>query len=278
MEAKLIIYEQQRYEMYEKYRKYMLIGILTAIFIVGFIFLILAANIKRDYDRFVKSTVIDGLIKNMYEEASYSPNQMMDIGYIRSLGLYKRPDRWFGEDYFQGTYKGVKFACSEVTLQEERESTDSKGNTRYYYVNYFNGRFYSFTFEKVFKERLQIMERRSNGRVSGKLTKFETESIEFNKKFNTYATDQHYVFYQLTPLIQLNLLQFESMHRGTIQALYQRNTLDIAVNDSKDTLNLSLKNPLTKESLAPVMAEIQMPAAIINEFNLDSDKFKELGF
>lgn len=276
MEAKLITYEQKRYEMYEQYKKYTLIGYLTLIFLIGFIFLILASNIKREYDKFIKSTVIDNLIKDMYEESVYEPNQMMNIDYIQSLSMYRRPDRWFGEDYFSGTYKGVKFACSEVTLQERREQRDSKGNRRVYYVNFFNGRFYSFTFEKQFEERLQVIERRSNGMVSGRMQKFDTESIEFNKTFNTYATDQHYVFYQLTPVIQLNLLQFENMHRGTVQVLYQGNTLDVAVNDSLNTLHLDIKTPLTMENLQPIVQDIQMPAAIINEFNLDSDKFKNL--
>lgn len=276
MEAKLMIYEQKRYEMYEKYKKYQLIGILTLIFVVGFVFLILASNIKREYDQFVKSTVIDSLIKDMYDEAKYEPEQMINIDYIRSLSMYRRPDRYFGEDYFSGMYKGIRFACSEVTLQERRESRDSKGNRRVYYVDFFKGRFYSFTFEKTFEERLQVIERRSNGTVSGKLKKFETESMEFNKTFNTYASDQHYVFYQLTPVIQLNLLQFENMHRGTVQVLYQGNSLDVAVNDSVNTLYLDIKTPLTMENLSPIVADIQMPAAIINEFNLTSDKFKNL--
>lgn len=277
MEEKLNKYEQERLLMYAKYKKYRLIGFLTLIVLVGLIFLILASNIKSKYDSFVKLNVIDGLIKEMYEDAKYEPDSMLNIQYINALGIYQSPDRWFGEDYFSGSYKGIKFACSEVRLQERRERTDSKGNTQVYYVDYFNGRFYSFKFEKSFKERLQIMEKRANGRVSGRLTKFDTESIEFNKKFNTYSTDQHYVFYQLTSVIQLNLLQFESIHRGTIQALYDKDTLDIAVNDSKNTLHLSIKTPLVKENLANVIHDIQMPAAIINEFNLDSDKFKNLG-
>ena len=233
MEEKLKKYEQERLLMYDKYKKYRLIGFLTLIILIGIIFLILASNIKSKYDNFVKANVIDGLIKEMYEEANYQPNNMININYINSLGIYQKPDRWSGEDYFSGKYKGISFACSEVKLQERRERRDSKGNVQVYYVDYFNGRFYSFVFEKEFKERLQIMEKRANGKVSGRLTKFETESIEFNKKFKTYATDQHYVFYQLTPVIQLNLLQFESIHRGTIQALYDKNRLDIAVNDSK---------------------------------------------
>lgn len=276
MGEKLSKYEQERLLMYAKYKKYRLIGFLTLIVLVGLIFLILASNIKSKYDSFIKSNVIDGLIKEMYADADYLPNSMINIQYINSLGIYQSPDRWFGEDYFSGTYKGISFACSEVRLQERRERRDSKGNTQVYYVDYFNGRFYSFTFEKEFKERLQIMEKRANGRVSGRLTKFDTESIEFNKKFNTYSTDQHYVFYQLTPVIQLNLLQFESIHRGTIQALYDKNRLDIAVNDSKNTLHLDLKTPLVRENLENVIHDIQMPAAIINEFNLDSDKFKNL--
>lgn len=276
MEEKLKKYEQERLLMYDKYKKYRLIGFLTLIILIGIIFLILASNIKSKYDNFVKANVIDGLIKEMYEEANYQPNNMININYINSLEIYQKPDRWSGEDYFSGKYKGISFACSEVKLQERRERRDSKGNVQVYYVDYFNGRFYSFVFEKEFKERLQIMEKRANGKVSGRLTKFETESIEFNKKFKTYATDQHYVFYQLTPVIQLNLLQFESIHRGTIQALYDKNRLDIAVNDSQNTLHLDIKTPLIKENLTKVIHDIQMPAAIINEFNLDSDKFKNL--
>lgn len=274
MEAKLTNYDLKRQELYKQYKKYMLIGVLTFIILVGFIFLIMAANVKKKYDTFVKTTLIDELIKEMYPDAVYNHNQMIDIKYIMSLGIVRRPDRWFGEDYFGATYKGVQFQCCDLTLQEERTTTDSKGNTRTYYVTYFRGRFYSFQVPRTFEHKLQVMEKGAGHKAPGKLKKYETESIEFNKKFNTYSTDQHYVFYQLTPVIQLTLLEFEKMHSGTVQVLYHTNKLDVLVNDSKNTLNLSIKTPLTKESLANIIEDIQMPAAIINEFNLDSDKFK----
>ena len=42
-------------------------------------------------------------------------------------------------------------------------------------------------------------------------------------------------------------------------------------------LKLKIKTPLTKDAVSHIIGDIEMPSAIINEFNLDSDKFKKIG-
>lgn len=51
------------------------------------------------------------------------------------------------------------------------------------------------------------------------------------------------------------------------------NELHVGINDNRDYFELSLKKPITEESLKPIINEIDLMAAIINELKLDSPKY-----
>ena len=70
------------------------------------------------------------------------------------------------------------------------------------------------------------------------------------------------------------LLELEALHRGSIVYCYQRNELHIGVNDRKDYMEFKIKTPISEETLDVFKGDIDLIPAIINEFRLDSSKFK----
>jgi hypothetical protein len=291
--------EERRLALYENYKKenkkgilfalggglIILVGVLATLpiffflgaipLIVGFVFFAKAGKHLTTFKAMFKNELILTLLKEQFIEPVYSQHDMISVPRILSTGMVKKPDRHSGEDYMRGSYKGVQFEVSDIDLKERVETRDSKGNVQVSYQTYFKGRWYVYTFERMFKEVLKIQEGRGFGMGSKGLVKIDTESIEFNKKFSILASTQEYGFYHITSSMIEKLLELEKMHRGTILYCYMNNELHIGVNDRRDYMELSIKTPINKESLKDFQADIDLIPAIINELRLDSSKFKK---
>ena len=260
-----------------------ILGVLTEvapIVFIGFGVLVVAvvffgkgfSHISK-YNKQIKSKLITTLLSDAYEDVYYDPNGGVSLNNILKTDTVKRPDRYSFEDYFRASYKGVQFETSDLDFKERVRHQDSKGNTYYTYETYFKGRWITYRFEREFKEGLKIIESRFGFNKKG-FEKMDTESIEFNKKFTIYTTSQEYGFYQITSSMIEKLLNLEKMHKGQIVYCFMDNELHIGINDRKDYLEVSYKKPLNEEGLKEVIDDIELIAAIVNEFRLDGDKFK----
>jgi hypothetical protein len=248
-----------------------IIGIIAIV--VGIIFLSIAYSHITAFSKSVKEKLIQALLQEAYEDVRYNEHAGIPLNQILKTDVVKRPDRYTMEDYFTATYHGVTFETSDLDFKERVQHRDSKGHTYYTYETYFKGRWITYKFEKEFSEGLKIIESRFGFNKRG-YEKFDTESIEFNKKFTIYATSKEYGFYQITSSMIEKLLKLEKMHKGQIVYCFIGNELHIGINDRKDYLEVSYKQPITEEGLKPVIDDIELIAAIINEFRLDSQKFK----
>lgn len=251
-----------------------LLIIAIIIFIVGIVFFAKAQSEASKYRDVIKNDLIHSLLENEFSDVSYSPAGTIALDRINGTGTVRKPDRFYGEDYIKGVYKGVQFEVSDVDLKERIETRDKNGNVVVTYETYFKGRWYIYQYPKRFDEILKIVEGRSSYVNRRNLEKFETESIAFNKKFNIFSSSQQFGFYLITSLMIEKLLHLESMHRGTILYCFQNNELHIGINDRKDYMELGIKTPLNEAALKNFMADIDIIPAIINEFSLNGPKFK----
>lgn len=297
---KLQALEEKRLTIVKAYKKEQLIGFilliigivsfvvglgseLSPLLVIGIILLVIATyffgKARRHHNTFrheVKRDLITSLLEDQFETVNYQPNQMINVSRINQVGLVKRPDRYEGEDYISGLYKGVKFEVSDINLKERHETRDSNGNRTVTYETYFKGRWYIYTFERKFNDVLKVVEGRFNSTDKRGLQKIETESIQFNKKYQVYSSTQEFAFYHITPSMIEKLLELEALHRGTIQYCFMNNELHIGVNDNHDYMEISLKKPINEASIKDFMADIDLIPAIINELRLDSQKFKSM--
>ncbi|AUD64838.1 hypothetical protein BK011_03795 [Tenericutes bacterium MZ-XQ] len=298
MNEKLQSIEQRRLEIEKNYKKNMMIGVLTlipaivlgglgvatelAILIVfGVIVLIVAvfffgkaSSEAAKYRKIIKRELIYALLAEEFEDVIYDPKSSIPVSRINATGTIKRPDRFYGEDYIKGSYKGVGFEVSDVDLKQRVEHRDKNGNVHVSYETYFKGRWYIYKFQKHFDQVLKVVEGRGSYVNRKNLIKFDTESIEFNKKFDIFATSQEFGFYLITSSMIEKLLELEKLHRGSILYCFMNNELHIGVNDRKNYLEFKLKTPINEETLGIFMSDIELIPAIINEFRLDSNKFK----
>lgn len=298
MNEKLTSIEQRRLEIAQKYKKHILVGVLTLIpaiisvalgainqltaliiigivvFIVSIFFFGQASAEASKFRKIIKRELIHALLAEEFDDVIYDPKSSIPVSRINGTGTIKRPDRFYGEDYIKGSYKGVGFEVSDVDLKERVEHRDKNGNVHVSYETYFKGRWYIYKFQKHFDQVLKVVEGRGSYVNRKNLVKFDTESIEFNKKFDIFATSQEFGFYLITSSMIEKLLELEKLHRGSILYCFMNNELHIGVNDRKNYLEFKLKTPINEETLGIFMSDIELIPAIINEFRLDSTKFK----
>lgn len=295
--ANLEALEQKRLTYYQNYKKenkkgllFFIPGILLVVIalvsetiffflaiplvIAGVVFFGKAGKHLAAFRKMFKTELVTSMLKDQFDDVYYNQHEMISVQRINQTQMIKRPDRFSGEDYIRGKYKGVQFEVSDIDLKERVETRDSKGNVHVSYQTYFKGRWYVYTFERRFKEILKIMEGAGFSMNRRNLVKIDTESIEFNKKFAIFASTQEYGFYHITSSMIEKLLELEKMHRGSILYHFEGNELHIGVNDHKDYMELKIKTPINPESLKDFKADMDLIAAIVNELRLDSSKFK----
>ncbi|MGA0351476.1 MAG: DUF3137 domain-containing protein [Acholeplasmataceae bacterium] len=299
MNEKLIQIEAKRKKLYEQYSSQMKKAIMIALLIgasVGLVFSLIpdfrdvslyffglfiiplimgatATKYSKTFRDIIKSELITVVLEDKFDEVQYNQHASISQATIDFTGMVKQADRFKGEDYIRGSYNGVQFETSDVEMRERVEHVDSKGNRTVSYPIYFKGRWYVFRFEKTLDGALKICESYPRSRQG--LEKFDTESIQFNKKFKLYASDKQFAFYHLNPIMMEKLLELEKMHRGKIYFYYAGNELHIGVNDNQDYLEMPFRKEINQESIKVFEGDIDLIPAIIKEMKLDSRKFKK---
>ena len=288
MKEKLEAFEAYRQEVCKKANKYLIVGIILCILgvalmmVIPYMFMLIFVGIvlicinfakKSKLSKKFKNEFIISYVKEMYPDSTYDPYDGIDVNRILEAGFFKRPDRWHLEDYLKASYDGVPFEMSDFTFEECHVTTDSRGNTRTTYVTYAKGRFMIFDFKRDFNQVLKVAETAYLGLNTHGLEKIETESVNFNKKFKTYTSNPLTAFYVLTPQIQLKLLELESKFKGSIFFGYMKGKLYVAITDGISILDIDASKKITENTMAILESQLILPASIINELGLSSDKF-----
>lgn len=231
-----------------------------------------AAKIKKNFDTLVKDQFVQRIIDQHIPDASFHENNHIPINKINSAGLVKGPDRYRGEDLIIGKYRDVNFQVSDITLTEKRVVSNGK-TTTVQYIDYFQGRWYIYKFDKNFNETIKITES-GYGTTTRGLKKYETEMIEFNKKFTILSSDEHFFYYIMNPFLIEKLLLLEKSHRGHIHYCFMDDELHIGINDNSNSLQLDFRKPINEQSIKGFIEDIVLIKTIIDELRLYDVKFK----
>ncbi|MFA5560498.1 MAG: DUF3137 domain-containing protein [Acholeplasmataceae bacterium] len=253
---------------------YLLIGALVAGLISGNFFA-RAEKFAKEFKTTVKNDVVMYVLSQHFDNIYYNHKQTISLETIMSAGLIRRPDRFNGEDYVKASYKGVEFEVSDVDLKERVVRRDSRGNQIVSYETYFRGRWYVYRFKRSFKDVLKIVEGSGSYTNTRGLERFETESIQFNKKFRIFSSSKEHGFYIITSSVLEKLLELEKLHAGSIMYCFQKNELHIGVNDRKNYLEIDFRKQINEESIKVFASDVDLIAAIVNELRLDSSKFNQ---
>lgn len=289
MEQKILEFENRRKSTIKKATIFILISVaclllgIVAFFLIGgyglflmipgIVLLIIGISTRSKISKEFKDKFVPGLVKAMYPDSTYNPMIGFPEQVVLEPGFFKRPDRYFSEDFVKASYNGIPFEMSDFEMQEMHVHHNSKGGTTVTYVTYAKGRFLVFDYQRDFKQTLKVVESSLHWGGTKGLEKIDTESIDFNKKFKTYTSDPLTAFYILTPQIQLNLLELETKFGGSIYFAYMNGKLYVAICDNASILDINASKKVSMDTINMLNAQLSVPKWFIDKLDLDSNKF-----
>lgn len=243
------------------------------IFGVGIVLAGVSASKFKKLSNSFKDEVLVDMFERLLPGTKYLPNQGLNEHQVYQTEFLKRADRFYSEDYISGKVGDVGFISSDVRL-EERHVQHTKNGTQVYYVPYFIGRVFHFQFNKEFDGYLQVLEAGSP-LSSRRFQKVKLESIDFNKKFKTYATEEITAFYILTPDIIESIMNLERRNPGRIGLSFSGDTLYIAINNNKDTFELKMFKPIDQSLVEEFKQDLLVIEDVITAMKLNNKLFKQ---
>jgi len=153
-------------------------------------------NCQKKYKLIYKDSIVKGVLDEVFTDLEYRPDVGFSKEEVNELGLCKLGNRYRSEDYISGKYNGHYFETSDVYVAYHTSNGKSSHTTVY-----FDGRMFKFKSDKPIKGYIQICpDKYYYGKRYQTVDQFvKMESVDFNKIFNIFATDEHEVFYYLTP-------------------------------------------------------------------------------
>lgn len=250
-------------------REIPILGIIVAA--GGFITSIVGYGQFSTLSKTFKNKYLRDLISKTFNNAEYYPDRGIDKNRVYATNLVKKADRYHAEDLIKGNFDGVGFETCDLKL-EEKHVRHTKNGTQVYYVTYFLGRFFEFEFPKEFKSKIIVTESGLSTWFSS-FKKIELESVEFNKKFKTYTLNEHDAFYVLTPHLMESLLELERSNPGTIALLFTGKKLNIAINNNRNTFEISLFRKIDMSIINELQHDLNVIKDIVLELKLNRNIF-----
>lgn len=248
-----------------------IVAVAAIIGIVGIVLIIIGFAKFSTLSNEFKVKVMKDLIEDFIDNGVFDPDRGLNMAQVYSTEFLNRADRSHTEDFISGTMDGVDFVSSDVKL-EERHVRQTKNGTQTYYVTYFLGRVFLFDFNKQFEGYLQVLEE-GKPTVNRKYKKVKLESIDFNKKFKTYSSNEHSAFYVLTPHFMEALMKFEQQNRGKVNFSFIDKTLYIGINNMRDTFELKMFRALDENTINEFKKELLVIKEVIDELKLNNNIF-----
>ena len=108
------------------------------------------ASSKKSFHVRFKEEVVSQVCQSLAPEISFHPSHHVSEEWFQQSGLFTRPDRYNGEDFFSGKIGKTDLFFSEIHAEQRHTSTDSKGHSQTSYSTIFRGIFLVADFNKEF--------------------------------------------------------------------------------------------------------------------------------
>ena len=180
----------------------------------------------------------------------------------------RRGNRYNTNCLISGSFEHVKFDCANVYYA----NVTSSGKSTHTHI-LFDGILMIFDFENKFDDKIKIIEKGSPVReLSYGMTKMETESIEFERKFNSYTTDENTFFKVITPVVIELILEIEKEYPGLVSYCFKDGKCYVGISSKEASYDLKIKEGFG-ESLERIERNIILIKEIIQGFGLSGNTF-----
>lgn len=198
----------------------------------------------KDYKAYYKKLMVEEPFQETFGHVNFDYKKGIDKDTIKNTGIMSLGNRYYSNDYLQGSYKGVRFERADIKIQN-RVYTGKHSFT----VTYFNGRWITLEFDGNYNFNLQIIGKGFKHAATKssffrkkecRRSKIELEDKVFNELFTVYAQSDHEAKYILTPEFIDTLKNMFYAIDGNFMLGFIDNKLHVAINTNKDAMEPSL--------------------------------------
>jgi len=261
-------------------------GIGIGIASVIYIFIVLGYFVSKwkEVKRRIKQAVISEVVQGINPSMRFNAAGYISYDDFCTTQLFRRPDRYNGEDLITGIHGKTQFKLSEIHAEERRTTRDSNGNTRTSYHTIFRGFMLIADFNKHFHGQTFVLPdniekfgfswlTKGLQKWSGRGELVYLENVEFEREFVVYSTDQVEARYILTPTLMEAILQLKRDFDAPIHISFVDSHVCIAVQWSQEFLEPDIydNKPLRQSDwLANLVDEIYLGLDIIEQLDLNT--------
>ncbi|MBP3620942.1 MAG: DUF3137 domain-containing protein [Lachnospiraceae bacterium] len=241
---------------------------------MGFMVLIAVASVQKSkyYKQFqslYKNNFLVGLLRQWFPDAQFNWEQGFTEQAVNAVGLVERGNRFHSEDFICGTYNGVFFEQSDVTIKRVVRS----GKHTHTYTH-FKGRMFTFNYDMkdiastlVFSDSFGYKGHGFNLRYE----KVPVESVHFNDKFKIRSVRPVDAFYVLTPQMMECVMRLND-YLGNIALHFTPGKVHVGFNTNINAFDVNVKNPIDFRREAELRRQdMQIIIDIINALKISND-------
>jgi len=249
-------------------------GFLIAAGVISLIILFLGYYPLMDLKERGKLTMMTHLCRFLGLEYRQTPKNI-SLDMFRSLSLIPLYNESQWEDQIFGKIEGIDLNLFEATL--DMVTRDRKGRSRR--IQVFNGLLVEFDFYKNFKSTTVITRDFTKlGNLLGGLNKrgkrVRLESVNFERLFEVYSTDQVEARYLLTPAFMERVCSLSAtVGHGNLQMAFHKGSLYMAIRKKEDCFEggEALNNLATPELARKIITELAQIYDIVQILKLDME-------
>lgn len=210
-----------------------------------------------------KDTLLDKVLEEFFEEYSHNKQAGLSLFDVMESELLDKPDRYYANDLIRGTHQGVGFVMSDVTMQ--RVTSNGKTTT---VTTYFRGPVMIFDFHKETKGKLIVQQTR-RAKLFTQYKSVALESVNFNKRFRTYATNDKLAFFILTPHFMERMQLLEDEIPGNFYFSFINGKMFVALHNNQDLFELNMFGTINEKIYDRFYHEVKIIVDLIEELRLN---------
>ena len=212
---------------------------------------IFLGSTKASYRNIFKSKVVARVVESLAPGMTFQPQQFVSKEWFVRSGLFRKPDRYQGEDYFVGKIGKTELFFSEVHAEQEHTTTDSDGDTSTHYETLFQGIFMVADFHKEFRTQVVVapdklesfgfLGKKLQG-LGGKVQRME--NVDFEKLFVVRSADAVEARYILTPAMQERFIELTRIWGNELRVSFQDSLVILALPKENDWFEGNIRTPI----------------------------------
>ncbi len=199
---------------------------------------------------------------SMLDYSLYEPERGFTDIEFNTFGIIKLDQKYYSNNYFKGTYKGVGVRQADVVVYRDDYKNDNWETT-----TYFDGRILEFTTDKFTAKNIKVFSKGFDSRLDINESRVDIDKLYFNDNFDVFAQKPSEAQEFITDELMGHLLAFQNRNRS-IGVRFDERLVYVAINGVRP-FDLESMNDMSYEGKVAIMKnEVQIAIDMIEGLGL----------